>query len=247
MAGLLFLLVAIGGAAIWWQRQQVAPATEPAATMAEPVPAAPLPDGAASATAPPLTPAPIQPAPPATAAAKPGAPPTPGGASAKPTSPAAANPAAANRTPDDAPGLATPLQPPSPQPAPPRATPEPPPAEAVETQVFRNVRLVRQSGPELDVEVHLRASDAAVTNLGGRVTLHALPYGAISAAEYHESTHQRVFVRTTRYWLLLKQPGGAGVLLRLERDTAKPFLAAFERRWGRQVDVLAPEQEKEER
>jgi hypothetical protein len=87
----------------------------------------------------------------------------------------------------------------------------------------------------------------SVTNQGGRAQLHSLPYGAIIAAEYHESRHQRVFVRTTRHWLLLKGPAGRGVLLRLERDDVAPLLAAFEKRWGRPVETLAPVQEKDEK
>jgi hypothetical protein len=113
--------------------------------------------------------------------------------------------------------------------------------------VFRNVRLVRRDAPELDIELHLNPNAVSVPNQGGRVTLHSLPYRSIAAAEYHESRHQRVFVRTTRHWLLLKGPAGGGVLLRLERDDVKPLLAAFEQHWGRPVQILAPQQEKEEK
>jgi hypothetical protein len=112
--------------------------------------------------------------------------------------------------------------------------------------VFRNVRLVRRGSPELGVELHFGGSELSIKNIGGRTTFHSLPYSAIADAEYHESRHSRVFVRTTRHWLVLKGAGGQGVLLRLERDNFRKVLDAVEQRLGRAVTIAAPQQEQEE-
>jgi hypothetical protein len=107
------------------------------------------------------------------------------------------------------------------------------------------VKLIRRAGLEVDAELHLGPTGAGITNVGGRAVMHTMPYSNLATAEYHESRHARVFIRTTRHWLLLKGAGGAGVLLRLERDAVTPIIGALEQFWGRKVQVLAPQQEPE--
>jgi hypothetical protein len=130
-------------------------------------------------------------------------------------------------------------------PAPPPAPPDAPAAEATAgDDIFKGLRLIRRDAPEVEVELHLSPTHVGITNIGGRHMLHALPYGMVTSAEYRESRHQRVFVRTTRHWLMLKGAGGRGVLLRLERDDVADILAAFEKRWGRKVTTMAPQDER---
>jgi hypothetical protein len=122
---------------------------------------------------------------------------------------------------------------------------ETPPAGAVAPlEVIKNVKMVRQSGPEMNVELHFEPGQLSIRNVGGRYALHTLGYDAISTAEYHESRHTRVFVRTTRHWLTLRTAGGEGVLLRLERENQQKVIAEVERRLGRPVQVTDPQEER---
>ena len=74
---------------------------------------------------------------------------------------------------------------PPPVPVPRSATPSPaPPPSADTAQVFKDVRIVRPSGPEVEVELHLDPGRLNVTNVGGKHTLLSLPYGGIASAEY---------------------------------------------------------------
>jgi hypothetical protein len=107
--------------------------------------------------------------------------------------------------------------------------------------------MIRPAGPEVEVELHFGPTQMSVRNLGGRHAFHTLHYSAIAAAEYRESRHARVFVRTTRHWLRLRGAAGWELRLRLDREVVKPVIAAFEQRSGRQVQTLAPEQERDER
>jgi hypothetical protein len=95
----------------------------------------------------------------------------------------------------------------------------------------------------VEVELHFGSTEMRITNRGGRPIFFSLPYSALMNAEYHESRHARLFVRTTRYWLLLRGPQGGGVLLRLERERVGGIIAALEQRWGRQVVTTAPQEE----
>jgi serine/threonine-protein kinase len=146
-----------------------------------------------------------------------------------------------------APDLATPPEAAGPAPvedAPPPAEASAASAASAPLEVFKNVKMVRQSGPELDVELHFEPGQLSIRNVGGRHALHTLGYGSIAAAEYYESRHTRVFVRTTRHWLTLKTAGGAGVLLRLEREDQQKVIDEVERRLGRPVQVTDTKEEK---
>lgn len=225
------MLVLVGGAVAWVLSGR-GPDPDPAALNPESTAAentAVAPPTPAPAT--PVVPAPSPPpgpAPAATAAA-----PRP-----RPAAPAAAQPGA--------PVVTTPAPPPEASAAPPpvRSVPAAPLANLPDT-VFKDARMVRRNGPEIDVELHFGANQLAVTNVGGRNVLGALPYSQISA-EYYESRHTRVFVRTMRYWLRLQGPSGAGFLLRVERDAVKPIVAEFEKRSGREVVTTATQEETEQ-
>lgn len=242
LVGVAVLLLALaGGGFFWWQRSQP---TETAAVATDP--AMPSPVDATTSQPPSDAPGTEAPAVPAGPAGTTGATPAPGTVRPNPAAPATDPTKKGQPLTTVAPPV--PLPPTSPQPPPPRATPAAPAAdESSDVQVFKDIRLVRRGGPELDIELHFGPSSLSVTNQGGRVVLHSMPYGNIASAEYHESRHRRMLVRTTRHWLLVKGPNGGGVLLRLERDGVKPLLAAFEQRWGHPVQMLAPEQEKEEK
>jgi hypothetical protein len=229
----VLVFVGLAGAGWYaWQRSASAP-TEPL-PVAEPapLPTTPLPSMPALPMAAEIFPAGIPPGY-ALDAAVATQTPSPGGTSAATKAPAAA--------PLESKEVAAPLQPVAP--APPEMPPaqvEVPPASEV---VFKDVRLVRPNGQEIDVELHLEPRQVALHNVGASARLHGIAYADITSAIFQESRHSRVFVRTTRYWLELKNAAGQGVRLRLDRDNYKDILTAFERRWGRPVARVAPEQD----
>jgi len=228
------MLVLVGGAVAWVMSQRGATEIPPPGSEVSAQPAA-------------ASPPPVQPA---DAAASPPASATTGTAKPSTTAPAVA--AGTNRprppaTPRDAVPPPGPVAAgtPAPEPEPPAVTavrPPTPPATALTDAVFKNLRLVRRNGPEIDVELHFGPVQASVTNVGGRNTFGALPYNQISA-EYYESRHTRVFVRTVRYWLRVQGLGGAGFLLRAERDAVQGIVTEFEKRSGKKVVTGAAQEE----
>jgi hypothetical protein len=112
------------------------------------------------------------------------------------------------------------------------------------TEVFKDVRLIRPAGPELTVELHFEPSQLTIRNVGGRHTLRAVDYHKLTGAEYQESRHARVFVRTTRRWLILRGSGGEQVRLRLERENTDGILAAVEKRLGQPVVRSVPQDDR---
>ena len=214
-----------------WQRSS-APAPPPVAeTEPAPLPATPLP-----------VMEPSLPTPPATAAAELAGPAagTPAKAGVETTAFATAKPP----TPLESTEVPVPLKPVAPPPpeAPPAEVEVPPASEVV----FKDVRLVRPNGSEVNIELHLEPTQVAVHNIGASARLHGIAYRDIASATLQESRHARVFVRTTRYWLELKNTAGQGVRLRLDRDNYQDILTAFERRWGRPVARVAPEQDEQQ-
>jgi serine/threonine-protein kinase len=119
-------------------------------------------------------------------------------------------------------------------------------AESLPAEVFaQGVRWARRNQPEIDVELHFEPAGIRVANRGGRFTFLSFSYSSIAGAQYQESRHTRVFVRTTRYWLMLTGPEGQGILLRLERERVAGIIAALEKRWGGRVETTAPREEEE--
>jgi serine/threonine-protein kinase len=270
----ILLLLGAGMGWVAWQRSQQTPAdvpaeadatstTSPSPSDAPSQPASPdvtaTQPGATGGTGSSTATGTPQHTPPASAPTTPGAAP---GASPRGTAPAttaAKGTPATGSQPADKRGAvtqptpeqlsATPLPVPTPPTTPEIAAPGPakasPSSPVASGPVFRNIRMVRPSGPEVDVELHFGPTSMGVTNVGGRTMFHALDYGSIASIQYQESRHARVFVRTTRYWLLLRGTAGWELRLRLDRDDVKPITAAMEKHWGHQVQVMAPEQEKE--
>jgi serine/threonine-protein kinase len=263
-AAIVVAIAAIGG---WFVMQRGSQVQE-APAAAQPTPVEPLAQGldpGASAVPQPATPAPT-PAP-QSATPPPVAPPAPSGR-ANAGAPGATGRATSTPAPTDAAGrgragtpppasTSIPSTTPIPAPAaplqpPPAAAPEPiaaaPQQPAIPDVVFRDVRMIRNNnGPEVEVQLQFGGTQLAVTNSTGRNKLHALDYSSIASAQYHESRHTTVFVRTTRYWLHMRGQAGWELQLRLERDDVKPIISALEQRWGRQVETLAPEQEKDDK
>ncbi len=112
------------------------------------------------------------------------------------------------------------------------------------TLIFHNVRLVRPGSPELDVELHFEPSRLLIMDRAGERILRGVPYSLVTAAEYLE-TRRRVFVKTTRHFLVLRGAQGETARLRLERDSAGEVVTSFEQRWGRPVTRTAPVQDEE--
>jgi hypothetical protein len=203
------------------------------------------------------TPAPeTAPPAPATPAAGPSTMTPPGETAARSSGAAASTPRAAAKGSAPAPAPVAPQPTPLATPAvplelPPPASVEEPsasvPAIPAAEEIFKGVRMARRNGPEVGVEIQFGPEQMFVKNIGGRQTFHSLHYSAIRDAAYLESRHSRVFVRTTRHWLVLRGQEGWELRLRLERDDAKDIVSAFEKRWGHPVKVLTPEQDPEER